>query len=414
MKLLIVTEYYPPKVMGGGELSAALLAKNLAGAGIDVCVLTSWFKGQPEREISDDVLVYRRLATSEKPDSILSNLKRRTLFYLSSMREVRALDRTIDFDIIHCMNITSMVGVSMANLRKPCVATINSYASLCPKSNMFYKDKVACQFRCSPLTFADCVSHSNVIGISKMPGLLKFNPLFWLAVYSDYLLRFNAMKKMGILAAVSSAVDGYLRKYGIKKRISIIPHIVDVKPAPKKGVKKKGFTILSLSALEPQKGIIMLFKAFPEIKGKIPDARIMLAGTGSMEKELKEYVVSHGFQNGVEFLGKVPYSQTPDLYASADVVVQLSSIPEPLSRIGIEALKLGKPLVATDTGGNRDVVREKTGFLVKDEKELAEAIIKVHQKKTSKNVILRHARQFQNEKIIDKYLSVYEELLRTG
>jgi len=45
MKILLVSEYFPPKIFGGGEISAALLAKNLSREGIEVSVLTSHFNG---------------------------------------------------------------------------------------------------------------------------------------------------------------------------------------------------------------------------------------------------------------------------------------------------------------------------------------------------------------------------------
>ncbi len=51
MKILLISEYFPPKIFGGGEISAWLLAKNLAKRGLDVSVLTSYFSGLEKFEI---------------------------------------------------------------------------------------------------------------------------------------------------------------------------------------------------------------------------------------------------------------------------------------------------------------------------------------------------------------------------
>ena len=58
MKVLLISEYFPPKTMGGGEISAYLLAKNLAKR-MDVSVLTSYFPGLKRFEIKDNIKIYR-------------------------------------------------------------------------------------------------------------------------------------------------------------------------------------------------------------------------------------------------------------------------------------------------------------------------------------------------------------------
>ena len=55
MKILFVSEYYPPKIMGGGEINLALLAKALANKGMDVSVITSFHDNLERFETVDNV-----------------------------------------------------------------------------------------------------------------------------------------------------------------------------------------------------------------------------------------------------------------------------------------------------------------------------------------------------------------------
>src|SRR3989338_10280423 len=100
MKILFVAEYFPPKVMGGGEINLFLIAKNLAKKGIRVSVLTSLFDGLKKYEVVEGVYVYRRLKTGAKVDAIFDNLQRSFIFPQSLRQEIIKLNKEIDFDVI--------------------------------------------------------------------------------------------------------------------------------------------------------------------------------------------------------------------------------------------------------------------------------------------------------------------------
>lgn len=66
-------------------------------------------------------------------------------------------------------------------------------------------------------------------------------------------------------------------------------------------------------------------------------------------------------------MGRVPHDKIFEVYERADAVVVPSLRGEPLSRVLIEAGSLGKPIIATDRGGSREVViNKKTGVLIED------------------------------------------------
>src|SRR5262249_8728701 len=109
--------------------------------------------------------------------------------------------------------------------------------------------------------------------------------------------------------------------------------------------------------------------ALDRIGTAVPGVRFVLAGKG--ETRLPE-------REDVHALGVLDHARLFPLYRAADVVVAPSVWPEPLSRVLVEAMHFGRPVVATFTGGSPEAVEDGvTGLLVRknDAGALAEAII---------------------------------------
>lgn len=121
----------------------------------------------------------------------------------------------------------------------------------------------------------------------------------------------------------------------------------------------------------------MILKAWPRILEKVPSAYLLLAGEGSREKFLRKTSVKLKLEQFIRFLGF--RTDIPDLLQLADVVL-LTSFREGLPRAVLEAMAAGRPVVATDTRGTRDLVVDGvTGFLVPcgDSAAAAEKIIEL-------------------------------------
>ena len=88
----------------------------------------------------------------------------------------------------------------------------------------------------------------------------------------------------------------------------------------------------------------------------VGDRGFALAGSGEDEAKLRALAASLGLAERVHFLGAVNHTQLPQLLAAADAMV-LPSSSEGLANAWIEALACGTPLVITDCGGAREVVR---------------------------------------------------------
>ncbi len=114
----------------------------------------------------------------------------------------------------------------------------------------------------------------------------------------------------------------------------------------------EGPRILSLSRLSPEKGLDVLVLAFAQVLETYPDARLEIAGQGESGAELKSLCNRLGISDAVNFSGfQDPY----EAMGRNDVVVQLS-VWENLSYTLLDAKAAGLMVLATDVGGNPEIV----------------------------------------------------------
>lgn len=119
---------------------------------------------------------------------------------------------------------------------------------------------------------------------------------------------------------------------------------------------------LAVGSLTPQKNYHNLLNAFAAVRENNPDAVLLIAGDGPQRHALMEYVRNLGLTQSVSFLGL--RKDVPVLMKSADIFV-MSSAWEGLPMVLLEAAAAGLPLIATDVGGNRELVlHRENGFLV--------------------------------------------------
>ncbi len=128
------------------------------------------------------------------------------------------------------------------------------------------------------------------------------------------------------------------------------------------------------SRVDPVKGIRYLIEAFKEIAGRFPQARLVIVGTGTLEKDLKQSVDSLGLSERVVFAGF--RTDMERCFAAFDIFA-LPSLAEYHSIGLLEAMRAEKPIIATSVGGNTESVRDGEEALVvppADSKALAKAL----------------------------------------
>jgi glycosyltransferase involved in cell wall biosynthesis len=114
--------------------------------------------------------------------------------------------------------------------------------------------------------------------------------------------------------------------------------------------------------IEPVKLIDLLLRVFADVHALYPNVRLMLVGDGGQRAELEQLTRQLGLADAVSWLGY--RGDVPSLLAAMDVYVQPSH-NEGLSLSILEAMAAGKPVIATDVGGIREVLTpDQNGLLI--------------------------------------------------
>ncbi len=154
-------------------------------------------------------------------------------------------------------------------------------------------------------------------------------------------------------------------------RISVVPLGLDlarfagldrVEARRRLGVPADVVAVVWLGRLAPIKRVDRLIDAFAAARSSNPDSRLYIVGDGARRPELEGLAAAHGITSAVKFVGWS--SDAPSWYAAADLVA-LTSEREGTPLSLIEAGAAGRPVLATDVGGVRDVVVDGvTGWVV--------------------------------------------------
>ena len=185
----------------------------------------------------------------------------------------------------------------------------------------------------------------------------------------------------------------------------------------KLGVPPKGKVIGMLARLFPQKDHVTFLRAAAIISQSMPDARFALVGDGPLRNDLENLCKKLGLATKTTFFGE---QHNVGTYLSAFDVAVLLSETEGCSNSLLEAMALGKPVVATDVGGNRELVRHgETGFLTPfgDAEAVAEAVIALCNDPETAEAIGERAKrlvvtQFSVENMVQQYQTLYEETIQ--
>ncbi|MFH1642895.1 MAG: glycosyltransferase family 4 protein [Nanoarchaeota archaeon] len=400
MKILFVSEYFPPKVMGGGEINLELLVQNLSKNGIKVYVLTSHFTGLKEYEKICGVHIYRRLKTGKNADSITGNFFRSYFFPKSVKKEIIKLKKKIDFDIVHFIG-TSIIAAELCNkLKLKCVATIESYITLCPKGNLIYKGEKICSQDCNFCKFVSCQLKSEEIGKIRNRFYLKYCPFFLIYIYNHYRKLNKSLKKCSLIS-ISSFIE---KRLGFES--NVIPNIIEVDKFYYKKPKNKKINILYLGSLTRYKGPQILLKA-----AKGLDCKIKLYGDGILKKHLVDIIKKYDMD--AKIYSQVDYKKVPKIFAESDIVVFPSIWPEPFGRIAVEAMASGKPIIASDAGAIKDIIKD-SGIVVKagDVNDLRKAINRLMKNKKLRFELgkkgMELVNKYSKENVIKKLIEFYK------
>ncbi len=190
----------------------------------------------------------------------------------------------------------------------------------------------------------------------------------------------RADRAAGRVVANAEAVRAHFISQGLPAgKIEVLPNLLDVDerdrlsvlPCPCADRLPAGRRMVVVNRLDPEKNTGLLIDALPQVRQEIPDAVLVVVGDGREMPLLREKAAANGVEKAVCFLGEV--METPSLLSLCEAGALVPSRNEGLSNTILEYMAARLPVLATDCGGNRELVRNlETGRLLPREASPAE------------------------------------------
>ena len=417
MRICFVNEYFPPFAPGGAEWSLEALARTLAARGHQVTIVTpNW--GAAGREERDGVTIERfafpvRLPPGRVPASPkwLAN----PLFYVWAGLAVARVARRQRADVIHAQNKHSLIPAVLARwvTGVPAFLTIRdgSVIDAAPMC-LHHGDRMPTDCGVRKL-WRECAEEYVALYGRRRRLWTKLAFLyFWL----DSRLKQRALAALDGVIGVSDGILGIYRRSGLLARVARVETVYNVPPlaaasgdavaaAARLGLEGRR-VVLYVGKLSPGKGAPDLARAAGLVAARMPDVLFVVVGEG-------EFAATGPH---VRRLGPLPNRDVLALYRLADVTVVPSVIPDALSRVILESMAAGCPVIGTRVGGTPElVIHERTGLLVERgaPPALAAAILRILEDRSLRTALgegaRRHvAERFGASEAVERLLAIYQ------
>jgi len=202
-----------------------------------------------------------------------------------------------------------------------------------------------------------------------------------------------------------------------KEKLKVIPEGVDLEKFnrnidasdinEKLGNERK---ILFVGNLHPNKGVHFLIKSFALVKSRINDVKLVIVGDGTLKYYLINLTKRLNLEKDVIFTGFVSDEELPKYYASCDIFAS-ASVLEGFGLIFLEAMALGKPIVAFNLASIPEVVGN-AGILIDEinHEKFANAIIELLRNdelyKEKSQIAFNRAKLFSWEKVAEQFIKI--------
>ena len=387
---MVISQFHP--IIGGSEKQAQLLAKKLIEKGIEVSIVTGWWNFRtPRREIIEGIKVHR-------------NFTLWGLFGIKGNRTLRELG-----GLVYMFSLWIYLFLHGHEY-----GIIHVHQALHPA---FMSVLMAKKFLRKPVIVKTASS-----GMTSDIKQLKQIPL------GSFQLRY-LLRNMEYLISVSKVGGKEFNDIGFpESRIEYIPNGV-VLPRDKKANYGQMKQVITTARLSKEKGIDILLKAWENVVKKEKNLKLFIVGNGPLEWELKKMSRSLGVTESVEFTGMA--QNVTEYIRDADLFV-LPSRAEGLSNALLEAMSYGLPCIATNVGGNIELIGEndqnnimpgefmigRNGLLVNpdDVEGISEAMLYLIRNEIEREELGNRGRlyiekNYSIDLIADKYIALYQRML---
>lgn len=350
MRILIVSDRYPPHSLGGYETAAAGAARALRGANHEVRVLTSVFGiGRPQRDDDTWRVLHRPMDTPSLPQQ--------ALWELQDLAAVRRCLRDFKPEAVYAFNLVQLFpSVHQALAEGP--------------------QEVAYEFQ-------DSVSLLAHLRLAEEREAVWSNPRGGLRGCLRRFVRAGAravdatwgvvptLETLRLQRAIfcSESVRDRCRLAGLPIRdATVVYNPLDLRDfATSRTSPKDAFRVLFAGRLVAEKGAAETIEACRMLLDRGQSVRLSIAGPAvfpiEYSESLRRVAASSSLSGRVTFLGNVPHSEMSAVYSTHDVLVFPSSATEGMPMTLLEAMAAGLPVVSTLTGGTAEILEPERSCL---------------------------------------------------
>lgn len=401
MRILMLAQFYPPSI-GGEERHVRDLGIELAARGHDVSLATLWHKGFSCFENDHGVRVHRVRGTMQRLSALFSYADRQYAPPFPDPEVLRALQHIISQerpDIVHAHNwiVHSFVPLKAASNAR-LIMTLHDYSLVCVQKRLRNQGR-----HCTGPGLVKCLNcATHFYGVAK-------GPLSHLA-HGFYAGRERRAVDMFLPVSQAVAEETQLARRELPYRI--IPNFIpdhtacdDVNPFLAQ-LPGQDF-MLFVGDLMPDKGVDVLLQAYAAMDTQMP-----LVLIGRRAPGLYQNLPPH-----VLLLGGWPHDAVMGAWGRCSIALVPSVWLDPCPTVAMEAMVMGKPVIAARSGGLSDIVVDgETGYLVPpgDPQALREAIQRLVGNPALRERMGSMAKQsivkFQAKSVVSRIEQVYHEV----
>lgn len=410
MNILITTDAFPP-VCGGSGWSTYYLARALKNRGHQINVVqASLLKAGIQKREYEGIKVYQ-FGVNYATVPLYKKFTSRGYLFPRLLRFLDETLHTISVDIIHAQHLlTAPPSIAIGNQKSiPVVCTIRDYWPLCFHSTRLLGSRI-CP-RCGIKNMFLCLG-------ARFPVMMPFAPLIVSFMRANLKFKQKMLNQADKVIAVSQWLKTKLSQVIPEDKIEVIPNLIDLDNMQEKAKEKPqteltGLFLLYVGKLAINKGAPLLLKVMQRLKTENP---LLIAGDGPLRAPMEKIALRENLN--IRFLDWVSNEEALRLMGNCRCLVFTTLWDEPLSRVLLEGLSCGAPIVALSSGGTPEIIQHNyNGLLAEGFDEFMNAIKKVLsdenlRQKLSANACKSAQAKFDQKIIIDRIIELYDKLIK--
>jgi glycosyltransferase involved in cell wall biosynthesis len=414
MRILMLAQFYPP-ILGGTEQYVRALSIELVARGYDVAVATIWHEGMAHFEIDEGIRIYRMRSSMQRFPQLFGSERRYAPPFPDPelMLELRRVMQKEQPHIVHAHNwlVRSFLPLKMWS-KTSLIVSLHDYSLVCVKKSLVYHDTL-----CDGPAIVKCLD-------CAIPhyGIARGAP----TVLSNQIMGKAEEKAADMFLAVSQAVAENSGLVGEQRPFRVIPNFISKDAdilANKQDISSylaqlpEEEYLLYVGALSQEKGVNILLRAYSNLINcatttKVPP--LVLIGYQTPNWQVPEL----DNKQNIFVFKDWPHDAVMSAWKRCSMALIPSTWSEPFGIVALEAMSMGKPIIASRIGGLSDIVVDKeTGFLLPpgNEQALQEAIHYLlehpEQREHMGEMGRQRVKRFRTETVIPQIEQVYRDVV---